>query len=40
MRIAPPPALRVEKIVKLIGIVKSHEDFTEQHLVMNGCVGA
>ena len=29
---------RVEKVVKLFGIVNSHSDFKEQHLVMNGCV--
>ena len=28
---------RVEQIVKLFGIVQSHEDFKEQHVVMNGC---
>lgn len=28
---------RIEKIVKIFGIVQSTEDFTEQHLVMNGC---
>jgi enamine deaminase RidA (YjgF/YER057c/UK114 family) len=28
---------RVEQVVKLFGIVQSHEDFKEQHVVMNGC---
>lgn len=28
---------RVEKVVKLFGIVASTPDFKEQHLVMNGC---
>jgi len=28
---------RVEQVVKLFGIVQSHEDFKEQHLVINGC---
>jgi enamine deaminase RidA (YjgF/YER057c/UK114 family) len=28
---------RVEQIVKLFGIVQSHEDFKEQHVVMSGC---
>mmetsp|Transcript_12387 Transcript_12387/g.29249 ORF Transcript_12387/g.29249 Transcript_12387/m.29249 type:complete len:185 (+) Transcript_12387:46-600(+) len=28
---------RVEQVVKLFGIVNSHVDFKEQHLVMNGC---
>jgi enamine deaminase RidA (YjgF/YER057c/UK114 family) len=28
---------RVEQIVKIFGIVQSHEDFKEQHVVMNGC---
>jgi hypothetical protein len=28
---------RVEKVVKLFGIVSSKNDFKEQHLVMNGC---
>jgi enamine deaminase RidA (YjgF/YER057c/UK114 family) len=28
---------RVEQVVKLFGIVQSHEDFKEQHLVVNGC---
>lgn len=28
---------RVEKIVKMFGIVQSTNDFKEQHLVMNGC---
>jgi len=27
---------KVVKIIKLFGIVRSHSDFTEQHLVMNG----
>ena len=27
---------KVTKIIKLFGIVRSHADFTEQHLVMNG----
>ena len=27
---------KVSKIIKLFGIVRSHSDFTEQHLVMNG----
>lgn len=27
---------QIVKIVKLFGIVRSHDDFTEQHLVMNG----
>ena len=27
---------RVEKVVKIFGIVASKDDFTEQHLVMNG----
>jgi hypothetical protein len=32
----PADLSRVAKIVKLFGIVRSHEDFVEQHLVMNG----
>jgi enamine deaminase RidA (YjgF/YER057c/UK114 family) len=28
---------RVEKIVKLFGIVQSTDDFKEQHKVLNGC---
>mmetsp|Transcript_37526 Transcript_37526/g.107865 ORF Transcript_37526/g.107865 Transcript_37526/m.107865 type:complete len:183 (-) Transcript_37526:40-588(-) len=28
---------RIEKIVKIFGIVNSTSDFQEQHLVMNGC---
>lgn len=28
---------RVEQVVKLFGIVRSKDDFSEQHLVMNGC---
>jgi enamine deaminase RidA (YjgF/YER057c/UK114 family) len=28
---------RVEQIVKLFGIVRSADGFTEQHLVVNGC---
>jgi len=28
---------RVEQVVKLFGIVASKDDFTEQHLVLNGC---
>jgi enamine deaminase RidA (YjgF/YER057c/UK114 family) len=28
---------RVEKIVKVFGIVQSTNDFKEQHLVMDGC---
>ena len=28
---------RVEKVVKLFGIVQSTDDFKEQHKVMNGC---
>lgn len=28
---------RVEQVVKLFGIVQSHDDFKEQHLVINGC---
>lgn len=27
---------KVVKVIKLFGIVRSHSDFTEQHLVMNG----
>ncbi len=27
---------KVAKVIKLFGIVRSHSDFTEQHLVMNG----
>ena len=27
---------KVGKVIKLFGIVRSHSDFTEQHLVMNG----
>jgi enamine deaminase RidA (YjgF/YER057c/UK114 family) len=27
---------KVSKVIKLFGIVRSHSDFTEQHLVMNG----
>mmetsp|Transcript_13888 Transcript_13888/g.33641 ORF Transcript_13888/g.33641 Transcript_13888/m.33641 type:complete len:261 (-) Transcript_13888:17-799(-) len=32
----PADLSQVVKIVKLFGIVRSHDDFTEQHLVMNG----
>lgn len=32
----PADLSSVVKIVKLFGIVRSHEDFVEQHLVMNG----
>lgn len=28
---------RVEKVVKVFGIVQSTNDFKEQHLVMDGC---
>lgn len=28
---------RVEKVVKLLGVVNSTDGFTEQHLVVNGC---
>eukprot|EP00616_Rhizochromulina_sp_CCMP1243_P019740 CAMPEP_0118966198 /NCGR_PEP_ID=MMETSP1173-20130426/3698_1 /TAXON_ID=1034831 /ORGANISM="Rhizochromulina marina cf, Strain CCMP1243" /LENGTH=134 /DNA_ID=CAMNT_0006914937 /DNA_START=113 /DNA_END=517 /DNA_ORIENTATION=- len=28
---------RVEKVVKLLGVVNSEDDFINQHLVMNGC---
>ena len=28
---------KVEKVVKLFGIVRSSDDFTEQHLCLNGC---
>lgn len=28
---------RVKRIVKVMGLVNSTENFTEQHLVMNGC---
>ena len=28
---------RVEQVVKLFGIVRSKDEFSEQHLVMNGC---
>jgi enamine deaminase RidA (YjgF/YER057c/UK114 family) len=28
---------RVEKVVKVFGIVQSNDDFKEQHLVMDGC---
>mmetsp|Transcript_38328 Transcript_38328/g.74984 ORF Transcript_38328/g.74984 Transcript_38328/m.74984 type:complete len:194 (+) Transcript_38328:41-622(+) len=28
---------RVEQVVKLFGIVQSHADFKQQHLVVNGC---
>ena len=28
---------RVEKVIKLFGIVSSHVEFKEQHLVLNGC---
>lgn len=32
----PADLSTVVKIVKLFGIVRSHDDFAEQHLVMNG----
>ena len=32
----PADLSQVVKIVKLFGIVRSHDDFVEQHLVMNG----
>ncbi|NCV04411.1 MAG: RidA family protein, partial [Burkholderiaceae bacterium] len=28
---------RVRRIVKVMGLVNSSSEFTEQHLVMNGC---
>jgi len=31
---------RVEQVVKVFGIVNSHTDFKEQHLVMDGCSDA
>ncbi len=32
----PADLSKIVKIVKLFGIVRSHDDFVEQHLVMNG----
>lgn len=32
----PADLSNVVKIIKLFGIVRSHDDFEEQHLVMNG----
>lgn len=32
----PADLSNITKVIKLFGIVRSHSDFTEQHLVMNG----